>query len=229
MSKSCIIFDCYQTLIYKKGREQALQKFLAKELKVKIPLKYLGTAFAVMYHRHKFRRPKFKTLIERRNYYRKYNKELLQIIGLEIPNNVADKLNEELSGLPYECYSDTFEILRYYRAKKYPLGLLANWTKTLERVLEKTGLIKYFDFIHSSHKVGFDKPDPRIFSSVLTKKELRNCSKIYYVGDDYELDIWPARKAGLIPILIDRLKTYPKNIDCIKLPNLTSLKGIINE
>ena len=56
---------------------------------------------------------------------------------------------------------------------------------------------------------------------------MKKCDSIYYVGDDYELDIIPSKKAGLIPILIDRNNQYPRSVDCIRIKKLTDLEKII--
>ncbi|MEK9181238.1 MAG: HAD family hydrolase, partial [Patescibacteria group bacterium] len=110
----------------------------------------------------------------------------------------------------------------------YALGVLSNWAAdTLEDILEKLGVKKFFRFIYSSHDLKLDKPDPRIFTAVF-RKQRSKYSKIYYVGDDYETDILPARKAGLEAILIDRPSYYPAKIDGVKIKSLEQIEKLLD-
>jgi len=224
--KNYLIFDCYKTLIYKTGLEEVLKEFVAREFKVVISPKEAKRAFARMYDRYKFCQPKFKDEKARHNFYKKYNQELLAASGFEISGEQAIKLNEMIAdSTAYACYDDTIPILEYYMKREQPLGLVSNWTASLEKILADLNLKKYFNFIHSSHNLGIDKPDPEIFNQVL--KIGKKFNKIYYVGDDYELDVLPARQKGIIPILLDRENNYPAEVDCLKVSGLLSLKKII--
>jgi len=225
--KNCIVFDCYQTLIYKKDLEFIIQKFLVDEKHLKIPLKHVKYAFDIMYQRYKFKHPHFKSAQDRKEFYVKYNKELLAIIGVDISVKLARQLNLKFGKSFYACYSDVIPALEYFKIqKKIPLGIIANWTETLEKILEDINLRQYFDFVYSSHNLKLEKPNPEIFTKTLAEI-MNKYNNVYYVGDDYELDIVPARQAGLIPILIDRNNKYPEGVDCIKIKDLNSLKKII--
>ena len=225
--KKNLIFDCYQTLIYKKNLEKIVQRFLAEELHVRMPLKHIRRAFGIIYERYKFRHPRFASAQDRRNFYIKYNKELMGILGLEISDNSAAALNEMFRDSTYICYPDVLAVLRFYKnQKKYPLGIIANWTKPLEDILERLKIKSYFNFIYCSDSLGVEKPNPEIFEKAL-KNMPSDCEKIFYIGDDYELDVIPARQAGLTPILIDRKNSYPKKVDCVKIKSLKELKKII--
>lgn len=225
--KNYIVFDCYQTLIYKKNLEYIIQKFLADDVHIKIPLKYIKYALNIMYQRYKFQHPRFKSTQDRKKFYINYNRELLSIIGVDVSANMAVRLNNRLKNSPYACYPDVIPILKYFKIqKKVPLGIIANWTATLEKILIDLKLGQYFNVIYSSYKVQIEKPDPEIFIKVL-KEIIKKYNKVYYIGDDYELDIIPAQQAGLFPVLVDRNDKYPKNVDCIKIKNLNNLKKII--
>jgi len=226
--KNYIVFDCYQTLIYKKDLERIVQKFLADEMRIKISLKYIKYAFDAIYHRYKFQHPRFESAQDRKEFYIKYNKELMGIIGVDVSSDFAGRLNQELGKLSsYTCYPDVIPALKYFKIqKKIPLSIIANWTETLEKILEDTNLRQYFNFVHSSHNLKLEKPNPEIFKKTLAEI-IEKYDKVYYIGDDYELDIVPARQANLIPVLIDRNNRYPKNVDCIKIRNLNNLKKIV--
>lgn len=224
--KNYLIFDCYKTLIYKAGLAKTLRKFISQEFKAGASLKEAEQAFARMHDRYKFRQPKFKNEKARKDFYKQYNQELLAVVGFEISGEQAVKLNKMIADLTfYACYDDTISILEYYANQGQPLGLLANWTASLEGILVGLNLKKYFNFIHSSYNLGLDKPNPEIFNQALAIGKKFN--KIYYVGDDYDLDVLPARRKGIVPILLDRDDNYPPKIDCLKIKELTGLKKII--
>lgn len=68
--------------------------------------------------------------------------------------------------------------------------------------LARVGADSYFSFFFCSQDVGFEKPDPRFFQSVV--RELKtvpeNCIMI---GDNYEKDIAGAANAGMKTILFN--------------------------
>lgn len=217
-----IVFDCYQTLIYKKNLDKIVQDFSRNILKKRIPLYYIKQGYNIIYDRYKFRHPRFETPEKRENFYIGYNKELFGIIGISISSYQALQLNKHLKKAVWARYPDTLTALKDLKTRGIPLGLLANWTKTLDKVLEDVKLASYFGFVHSSHNLKIEKPNPRIFTKAL-KNVIKKFDKVYYVGNDYELDIAPARDAGLMPILIDRDNRYPDSVDCVRIKKLTDL------
>lgn len=224
--KKYIVFDCYQTLIYKKNLAKTTQDFSRKILKKKISLDYIKHSYKIIYNRYKFKHTYCTTPEKLKKFYIEYNKELFAIIGISITSHEALQLNKFLNKVKWACYSETKTALNNLKRRKIPLGLIANWTKTLNEVLKKVNLDHYFDFVHSSHDLKINKPNPEIFTKALNNV-IKKFDNIYYVGDDYELDIIPSKKAGLIPILIDRNNQYPSSVDCIRIKKLTDLEKFI--
>lgn len=221
--KKYIVFDCFQTLLYKKNLEKIVQDFSRDVLRKEMPSKCIKQGYFVLYNRYKLRpQPNFETSKKRENFYIQYNKELFAILGITISSSQALRLNRDLKKAYWQCYPDVIKTLNLLQAKQIPVGIIANWSHNLEDVLLNAGLLLYFDSIYSSYNLRISKPNPKIFDAVLKKFD-----KIYYVGDDYELDVVSARGAGLIPVLIDRSNQYPEAADCIKIRKLTDLKEII--
>lgn len=225
-NKPYILFDCFQTLLFKDGLESAIKEFIKENLGRDIPTSHIKNGLRVQYERHKFNHPKFKDKNDRLEFYKKYNQELFQLLGIEISSELAVELNKKLSVLSYSAYPDVKGILQYFKDKNFKLGVLANWTETLKSVLEKSGIAGYFDFISSSDDLEVAKPDVRIFKEAL-RKIGQDYDSLYYIGDDYDLDIAPARKVGFKVVLIDREGFYPNQTDCLKLSDLNGLKEII--
>lgn len=226
--KTYIIFDCYQTLIYKKNLEKIVKKFIVNELSVNIALKKIEHALELIYYRHKFNHPKFASAKSRELFYISYNKELLNIIGFEISNKQALSLHKYLKKSYYQIFPDVIATLKFLKQKGYRLVIIANWTAGLDKIMNDLDLSKYFYIIHSSHDAKIEKPNPKIFTQLLKKIDPQH-NTVYYIGDDYQLDIIPARSAGLTPILIDRKNKYSKKNDCIKIKNFKELQKIITK
>lgn len=90
----------------------------------------------------------------------------------------------------------SLEILEYLKPK-YDLAIMTNGFKEVQYPkLDRSGIRDYFKHIYISEEVGYNKPDIRIFEHAIkdmnTKAE--NC---LMVGDDFEVDIVGAAKAGM--------------------------------
>lgn len=218
----CVIFDCYQTLVYKKDLEKIVQNFSFKILHKKIPILDIKRAYQVIYDNYKLKHPKFNIPKERENFYINYNKELFKIMGFSISSDQALQLNKELNKAHWAIYSDVVPALKYLKEKGVFMGVIANWTSGLDKIIRDLKLDNYFDFVQSSDSAGINKPDPKIFTKIL-KNIFPQFDKIYYVGNDYELDIVPAREAGLVPVLIDRDNRYPSSTDCIYINKMQNI------
>ncbi|MCI0533158.1 HAD family hydrolase [bacterium] len=223
---SCIIFDCNNTLLYKTGLAKTLQEFLLQKYRKDIPLPKLEKAFRDMYERRKLKHPTFADAADRERYYSAYNQELCALVGIAISSLDALNLNKRLSSLPFAVYDDVIPTLELLK-KTCLLGVLANWTNGLADILKEQGISRYFNFIYSSHDLGMSKPDTAFFERGIAKANLSPDTVCYYVGDDYELDVLPARKAGLRPILIDRKNLHAEKTDCIKIRNLELVKKLL--
>jgi putative hydrolase of the HAD superfamily len=100
-------------------------------------------------------------------------------------------------------FPDTIPILEKLK-KNYKLALVANTDPfSVEPVLEKYDLRKFFDVIACSYEVGHLKTDPEMFSYVLRKMHVKK-NEVLMVGDSLQSDIQGAENAGIKAILLDR-------------------------
>jgi HAD superfamily hydrolase (TIGR01509 family) len=79
---------------------------------------------------------------------------------------------------------------------QYRLGIVSNFTGNLEPCLEELELRRYFTVVADSTVVGITKPDPRIFTGVLTELGA-SAAQAWMVGDNFEADIRPAGALGI--------------------------------
>ena len=94
----------------------------------------------------------------------------------------------------------TREILETLKGK-YRLALLSNFTHPPAAIelLNGVDITSFFDVLLISGDLGYRKPHPFVFRRLITDLGLTK-SQILFVGDDPELDVDGAHRAGLQPI-----------------------------
>ncbi len=106
-------------------------------------------------------------------------------------------------GSSWELFQDTRPALATLRARGLRLGVVSNFDGRLAGVCEELGIATGFDVIAMSSRVGYAKPDPRIFAVALARLGVAAADAVH-VGDSGHDDIEGARAAGLRALLIRR-------------------------
>lgn len=95
------------------------------------------------------------------------------------------------------------EVLIQVKKKGYKVGLICNTGttpgKTIRVLLERLGMMKYFDVTTFSNEFKIRKPDPRIFLHTLTQLKSRPQSSVH-VGDLIHADVWGAKNVGMVSV-----------------------------
>jgi putative hydrolase of the HAD superfamily len=86
-------------------------------------------------------------------------------------------------------------------------AVVSNSDGRAERHLENAGVRDGIEFVVDSHRVGVEKPDPRIFGIALERLGTA-AERALYVGDIRSVDETGARAAGLHFVLIDPWGDY---------------------
>jgi putative hydrolase of the HAD superfamily len=84
-------------------------------------------------------------------------------------------------------------------ARRYPVAAVSNGNADLERI----GIAHLFRFSHSAADAGVGKPDAAIFLSAVARLGARP-AEVLHAGDDPDLDVLGARRAGLAAAWINR-------------------------
>jgi len=94
--------------------------------------------------------------------------------------------------------SDDVKVLLARLHGKRQLGLLSNYPNghAIRRSLEKTGLAAYFDAVVVSGDIGYAKPHPLPFATILNQLRLP-AEQVLFVGDNWLADIQGAKRAGM--------------------------------
>jgi putative hydrolase of the HAD superfamily len=122
-------------------------------------------------------------------------------LGLDVPVDAV--LPVLLDALVFEPFEDVRPALRSLRAAGVALVVVSNWDVSLHEVLVRTGLRPLVDGAVSSAEAGSAKPDGAIFERALALAGTA-AAETWHVGDSVEADVHGARRAGIVPVLIDR-------------------------
>ncbi|PIU36770.1 hypothetical protein COS77_04385 [Candidatus Roizmanbacteria bacterium CG06_land_8_20_14_3_00_34_14] len=147
-----------------------------------------------------------------------------------INNKYAEKIINEYV-LNYELNLNSFpyvlSTLRYLYKKKYRLGIISNGNNSQQ--IKKLKKINAYNLLEKkliiiSEKIGYAKPDVRIFSHA-QKISGTNPTQIAFFGDDINNDILPAKNLHWQTILID----YGNVLSHLNFPRIVSFKEIRNK
>jgi putative hydrolase of the HAD superfamily len=127
-----------------------------------------------------------------------------------VPDAVEHLRNEYVTGgLWSQVIDGSVDGLAELVATGVPVGVVSNSDGTIERRLRGMGILQVgpgdgvdVRCVIDSGGVGVEKPDPRIFDFALDLLGL-SADSVWYVGDTPAFDIVGARRAGLVPILMD--------------------------
>ncbi len=145
---------------------------------------------------------------------------LLSNIGGNLPENTKLEITR-LAGArakkaTWVLYDDVLPTLKTLRKQRVIIGLISNIS------MDRAGLEKYLDVTVTAKDVGVGKPETIIFSTALRQADLA-ASEVIYVGDQYEVDVVGARRAGMKAILIDRYNLASRVRDCTYINRLSEV------
>ena len=86
---------------------------------------------------------------------------------------------------------------------RYRLGIIANQPTSVRTAMERDGLTGYFEVWGVSDDLGLQKPDPTLFSHVLSMAGVAPARSVM-IGDRLDYDVRPARTAGMRAIWVLR-------------------------
>ena len=152
-------------------------------------------------------------------------------LGISLDVSVVDKRWEEIQ-LTTEDYwipfDNVHDVLADLKESALRMGVISNWDHSARSLLQRHGLMDYFDHCVISSEVGIDKPDPAIFNLAAQKANTdpRSC---IYVGDNYYDDAVGSRKVGMQALILNRFgKLGVEEIDDAPIiQNLAQIKEYI--
>lgn len=211
----CILFDCMETLIdikeYPDLRLYAAWAYHGSNCEdlwdsFEIFLKDYEIAKSFLDEEYKNHQEynifdRFKFMIDKRfgKKKEKFRKDIIEKISFNYWKNYKNN-----------CYVrlEVKELLKRLE-KEYSLAVVSNFMKEkgVEELLKENDIIDYFDFVVTSIKTGWRKPNKIIFQEAIKKANI-SLDKILFVGDNYKCDYEGSRRIGLNSILLDRNNKY---------------------
>lgn len=114
-------------------------------------------------------------------------------------------------------------------SQRFQLGIISNFYGNLERVCLECELTPLMSVLVDSARVGFTKPDPRIFQIALSQLQLDPQDAIF-VGDSLPRDMQGAKQLGMphIWLIPDRSDAcVPCCKDDVTISSLTDLREVL--
>ena len=204
-----ILFDLVGTLIYVKGSVGLIYSNVARSFGFQTNIEILDKAFVDAIHIKP--QPVGGDIVEK-NWWKEVVFNTFKLSGYDLKekfNEVFEIIFKEFTTKSaWAVYPDVVPVLEKLRVGAYcnkplQIGLISNFDNRLEMILKELEIYSFFNSLSYSGKVGFSKPDPRIFQYVL--KELNVIpEEAVYIGDSLETDYYPAYDMNINVVLIDR-------------------------
>jgi putative hydrolase of the HAD superfamily len=107
----------------------------------------------------------------------------------------------------WHIFPDAYPVLTALQERGLIVGAVSNWVWNLPELLHALDLVRHFDFIAASARIGFEKPHPRIFEWALERAGVP-AESVIHVGDHIGADVEGARAVGMDGVLIDRAERF---------------------
>jgi putative hydrolase of the HAD superfamily len=142
---------------------------------------------------------------------------------------VADDTLDALFGdylTAYEAswfaFPDALDTLAALHAAGHRLAVLTNGAAVQQRAkLAAIGAAPFLDAVFTAEDLRLAKPDPAVFAETCRRLG-REPARVLHVGDRHDLDVLPARAAGLVAVHLDRHGSGPHD----ELHRITSLREL---
>ena len=207
-----VLFDLVGTLIYVKDPVGYVYSNVARSFGFETDYRKLDEAFSIVCSELS-RQFTMGGKIEEKKWWRNVMLKTFTSAGYDLRNKFDDIFEELFKTFSlksaWAVYPDVISVLEKLSATESQhavtlrIGLISNFDSRLEIVLKELDLHKYFHCLAYSGKVGFSKPDPRVFQYALNKLNILP-EEALYVGDGLDIDYYPACDLGINSLLIDR-------------------------
>lgn len=131
-----------------------------------------------------------------------------------------------ISPLQTAMFPNTIETLEQLKKDGFYMHIITNGFKEVQHTkLKNCGLFDFFDVIVSSEEIGINKPDLRIFQHAM---KLANAQPKHSVmiGDDLNVDVIGAERAGMFGIHFDPKREIKKDND-FRIRDLKELADVL--
>lgn len=103
----------------------------------------------------------------------------------------------------WEIYEDVVPALTFLSQQGLRLAVVSNWDHRLPELLDRLGLLSFFDAVVYSSAAGVEKPHGKIFRDCLEELDVP-CGRTMHIGDRPLEDIEGALALGMRALRVDR-------------------------
>jgi putative hydrolase of the HAD superfamily len=161
-----------------------------------------------------------------RRFWDRVYRRLLAELDVPFTDAVASSVYGAFTDLGnYRLFPDVLPTLHRLRAGGLRMGVVSNFEDWLEQLLESLAVTSFFEVRVISGVEGMEKPDPRIFLLALDRLGVEPQEAVY-VGDSVAFDVEPARRVGMVGILLDRRGRFPDHPGP-RIASLDELAGML--
>jgi putative hydrolase of the HAD superfamily len=136
-----------------------------------------------------------------------------RLVGLAtecgVPGHARDALVEAMTEADLRTAMVVFpevpSVLAELRRRGLTIGVCSNWNWDLDDVLHSTGVAPLIDDAVTSARVGYRKPHPAVYESVLSALGV-TAPEALFVGDSWEPDVLGPIDAGMRSVHIARMQ-----------------------
>lgn len=150
---------------------------------------------------------------------------ILEAVGVSGPRaaEMLDRLREQNaeSNLWRRSPPSLQSALNRIQASGRRLAVISNSDGTCREVLRRVNLLDPLEAVYDSAVVGMEKPDPALFRLALKELGWRPEQTIH-VGDLESVDVVGARRAGILPVLVDPFSRKGR-LDCPTVRSVVEL------
>jgi HAD superfamily hydrolase (TIGR01662 family) len=156
------------------------------------------------------------------------------LVAFDCPSHLLEQIFPPVYSFMNEQYKPqdrvipgVLETLEKLKAAGFGLAVVSNRTKPYLEQLRALNLEGYFELVVAAGEIEAWKPEPGIFLHALQEMDLK-ADETIYVGDNYFADVIGARRAGLLPVLLDPEAIFP-DPGCVVLNSVADLLVLLEE
>ena len=222
-----VFFDMDGTLVLRTQWEVGRVMGILKELNLSFDEKKVEEAYSFAEEWFKGR---VKTYLDRRReVLLEYNRLLLEHLDIhEGLDKLAEETQRRRENPPDKLYPEVKDVLKRLKEKNLKLGVISHRLLIqTENSLRRHSILELFSCIVSplEAEAPLGKLDPKLWEFALQRIGVKR-EEAVHVGDELEMDVAGAERAGLTPILVDRENRY-QEIACMRITDLTQLLELI--
>ena len=225
-----VFFDLYHTLVSFEPPREELQSRALKDFGIEVrPAVFrrpLVTADEFIYQEMARRPLSQRSEDDKMALWAQYQKVVLKEAGIEADEQLILGLLGKMRqfNMKLVLFDDVVSTLTYLTGRGLILGLISNVDRDITSLLDEVGMPSLLRVVVTSQEVGFNKPQPEIFQAALRRAGVQ-ASEAIYVGDQYQIDVVGAKKAGMKGVLLDRGGYFKEGTDC---PRIRSLGQVVD-